>query len=153
MKKWIYYSYWTVLITSVAALFAMAVFCITDVASGEEDLIITTTGNVSLTECNPSAKLDVSGPKYKVTWTVTVSEPVPCQPPNLVPDEFGRVQGSDTMTLQLCYQTITDQHGKVFDSLEEAKAFVKRGEADRRSYVGSWPNPSLDDFKIQEIKE
>ena len=87
-------------------------------------------------------------PKYKVTWTVVTNESIPCQQPKPFPDEFGRVQQSNTMTLGLCYKTITDQHGKVFNSLEEAKSFVERGEAE----LDDWPMPSLKDFKIQEIE-
>ena len=83
---------------------------------------------------------------WKVTWIVATSHITSCPQQKPAPDEFGRVQDSNTITLGLCYETYREKHEKVFGSIDEADEFIARGQVDN----GGWPKPVLEDFKLVE---
>ena len=114
-----------------------------------DHLYITSSGRLE-SDCNPSAKLHVSQPKWKVTWEVVTTYMISCPQPEPTSDEFGRVREINSMTLQACWDTRVTQHERFFSSLEYAEAFVKRGKEQESSML--WQEPDLQNFKIWETK-
>ena len=93
---------------------------------------------------------DIHTTKWKVTWEVVSTYSVACPQPKPTADEFGRVSQSMGITLQACWDTEITKQERFFSSLEDAKAFVKRGKEQESSII--WQEPDLRNFKIWEMK-
>jgi hypothetical protein len=89
-------------------------------------------------------------PRWKVTWEVVTTFAVACSEPEPVPDEFGRVQPRNTMTLQACWEERITKHDRLFNSKEDAEAFIERGEKQTSEPI--WQYPSVRNFEIWEMK-
>lgn len=80
--------------------------------------------------------------KYIVFWVVTTMTQVPCPDVGLNADAYGRTTYPTVSCCVLHYGDATlARNSKEFDTLEEARAFVAKGERQN----------DLSDFEIKEL--
>ena len=67
--------------------------------------------------------------KWIVMYVIVNTFVAPCPIPSPSYDEFGVRTNSDYNTFAItCFDTTKERHEKLFDTLEEAESFVKRGK-------------------------
>lgn len=82
-----------------------------------------------------------------VTWETVTTYSVPCPQPEIGPDEFGRMPVQTVAIALNCIAIDVEAKEKLFESFDEAKAFVLRGKAAVEGEIF----PSLRNFKIRDL--
>ena len=87
--------------------------------------------------------------KWIVFWIAFSMHNVPCETSGPFVDEYGIVHG-DNVTLSIaCFKTDRKNMSKIFDTLEEAQAFVDRGKKECGGF--KYIQGSCDEFEIRQL--
>lgn len=91
---------------------------------------------------------------WVVTWDVIETFMVPCPRPGPREDEFGRVAQSNSMTLQMCWDSKTASYVRAFSDEKDAREFYNRGckGANVKDLDGG-NTTTLSNFKIRKGTE